>query len=414
MATDGYKIVLYNDGEGLTHGDLNNNQRFLSAMLTDQMLGKLIGNPANTDPQFSSQTVNAPTTWAYALSVGGANPKQGSANNKLLIGAGTIFQKIANSDGNDMTLLPFTFDGTTEFTIANGDATNPRCDMIQMKLELENGDLQSRDFEDGTTHVITTTSVNKQRRVKATLSVKTGTPAASPVYPTPDAGYVPLCVVVVHATWAGATPFSYHDRGATAAVIHDLRMPINVKPFVNHARDFQVEGVRWEYAGITAPSNDYIQCISAAGGYIPAFVQTKGYGRLVGFALAHQGGHTAAATGTNLVRYGSSNDSNYFVCQLKSLLNTTATDKYRKFTFAQLNANLVFNADFGDGGAAPVVQGNGTHYPPIWSNGKRCPEEEFSTAADAPGFFNRLGLEVENSLVGYHISGCTWYFATGI
>jgi len=100
------------------------------------------------DVEFTSQIgTDVSQSWAYALSVGGANMRKGSTNAKILITPGTVLQKIGAAAGNNLTLLPFTFDGTLEVSIANGDAAHPRVDLIQMKLEMVVDDLQARITE---------------------------------------------------------------------------------------------------------------------------------------------------------------------------------------------------------------------------------------------------------------------------
>src|SRR5260221_4402106 len=230
MATDIYKTGLFNDGEGWVHTDSNDAQRFLAARLHDQIFEKLIGNFSGSDPEFGGVNTNTSTAWSYCVDIGSAYPKQGSANNKIKLASGTLFQKLANSDGNEPSLLAYTFDGTDEFTLANGDATNPRVDMLQMKLSYLETDVQSRDFQDATTHVVTTQTMNKKRKVQLALSIKQGTPASSPTYPTPDTGYVPIACVVVGATYSGAAAFKYVDTAGAVAVLHDLRMPLNIVP----------------------------------------------------------------------------------------------------------------------------------------------------------------------------------------
>lgn len=265
VLTDPYKTCNYSDGEGATFGDQNDSQRFLSARLNDQVLEKLIGSPSNLDSEFGSQKgANSATTWAYCLNIGGGNPKQGSANNKIKVGAGTLLQKVGTISGDEASLLSFTFDGTNEFTLSNGDASNPRVDMLQMKLEYVNDDLQSRDFQDATTHVLSTTSMNKKRQVQCTLSIKAGTPGASPVYPTPDSGYVPLACVVVGATYSGAAAFKYIDTAGAVAVLHDLRMPVAIKPYVVNPTGFIASTLGFTDAdSLTLGANNFLDLVGS-------------------------------------------------------------------------------------------------------------------------------------------------------
>lgn len=166
MSTDIYKTVLFNDGEELTYGDLNNLGRFTLARAVDSLLPYLVPQLGTGDPEFTDQlhgdistsetplalTAVHPATiptgpYAYTANPGQGRPHQGSANNKIRITAGTIYQLVAQPDGAEPQFLSFTFDGTTELTIANGDASNPRVDLLQMKLEWVNGGSESRIFD---------------------------------------------------------------------------------------------------------------------------------------------------------------------------------------------------------------------------------------------------------------------------
>ncbi len=235
MSTDNFKRVLFNDGEGVTHGDLNDAQTFLETRLSDQILHSLIGNVSlsATDPEFGGKNgANAPVHLAYCLHGGSAYLRQGSGNAKLQISPGVLMQKTGSMDGSTPTLLAYTFAGTEEVTITNGDASHPRVDLLQMKLELVDADTQSRDFEDATTHVVTTTTPNKKKRVQCTLSVKQGVAGVSPTYPDPDSGYVCIAGVVVGTLYVAAAGLNFgNDATGAVAVVHDQRMPLNVQAY---------------------------------------------------------------------------------------------------------------------------------------------------------------------------------------
>lgn len=231
MTTDLFAGTAQSDGEGITFGDMNDAPRFGMARLFDQLIENLIGDFSLTgalDPAASgARGANAPTHLAYALHGGSAYLRLGGANNRVQIAPGVLFQKIGNQSGAEPTLIPYSFVGTEEVSITAGDATNPRVDLVQMKLEWVAADSQTRDFQDAVTGAYTTTATNKKRRVQCTLSVKVGTPAATPVYPDPDAGFVAVAGVLVMQTYAIGTALRFNwEAGAGTATVHDQRMPI--------------------------------------------------------------------------------------------------------------------------------------------------------------------------------------------
>jgi hypothetical protein len=278
---DNYKQMLQSDGEAIVAGDMNDAQRFLSARLLDQILSafapSVIVGGASLDPEFTGQLgadmLSGP--YSYALNPGGAYPRQGTANNKVQIAPGTLLQKTGNSNGNEETLLAYTFAGTEEVTIADGDVANPRVDIIQMKLELVEGDNQLRDFEDAITDAPSTAGTNKKRRVQCTLSVKQGAAAASPTYPAPDAGYVVIAGVVVGTSYVGAAGLKFEDTAGAVAVLHDQRMPLRVRPHGVHPQMFHF------YSGFTAPNRSYVQKSDVSGNSLWMPLMTGQCGRLV-------------------------------------------------------------------------------------------------------------------------------------
>lgn len=384
MATeDLYKGVNYNDGEDILYGDLNDGQRFLGARVFDQLIGKLIGQVTGADPEsVAAQGADPSTAWAYAIHISGGMLRQGSTNAKIKIGAGTLLQKIANSDGNEAQLLAYTFDGTTEVTISNGHATLNRVDMIQMALSYVTDDSQSRDFQDAVTGANSSQPLNKKRRVQCTVSVKSGTAAANPTYPTPDAGYVPIGCVIVPATLvATAQAFEYLDRalhGAAAAVIHDLRMPIVCKPNFIPAMNGLGKSANWTPSA--DPSNPNI-INAATTGTSPTnalyYYCTARKGRLLGVSMASiNGTHSANKARLALVdTSATANNLSYIVD-----ISTTAAggiegtgglnvDTYNTAVLADIEKLAItgglYQADF-------TVTGNGTHAPPTWTNGLRA------------------------------------------
>jgi hypothetical protein len=232
MATDLYRDKLYNDGEGLTHGELNDTRAWMLARMADQLLEHQAGILGS---------VNDPSMWGqngadtdlqsliYTLTGGEAVIKQGTTATRVSTIGGTIFQKVASAAGTAPTFLPYTF-APDEFdlVIGAGDATNPRIDIVQVRLQLVDGGSESRDFKDAITGALTSTATNKTRRVDATVSIKAGTPAATPTYPAPDAGYAVLGAIRVPATWTTGT--TADGTGSASAGLRQCSVPLRIEP----------------------------------------------------------------------------------------------------------------------------------------------------------------------------------------
>jgi hypothetical protein len=228
MANDLFKAVLINDGQGVTDSDLTNISKFNLSRLAEQMFERMAGTlaVASKDPEYYG-TNTALTSLIYTLTGGDAVIKQGSSNTKVTLTPGTIFQKLASTDGNEAQFIPYTVGASdVDLTIGAGGA-NPRIDILQVKLEWESGNSASRDFEDATTGAKTTQTTNTHRRVKATFSIKAGTTAATPVYPTPDAGYAVIAAIRVPAGWASG--IGIDAAGFTSAILRQCSIPLGIE-----------------------------------------------------------------------------------------------------------------------------------------------------------------------------------------
>lgn len=384
------KKVLFNDGEGLFHGDLNNLQNQIYRQLFDNLLFGMIPNVASDNP---TTPTSESTYWAsgqdlaqtlsnsygkdlvFTTSPGGGYfaPDTVTAR-KINSVPGTIICPIDNpsSPASDFIMVPFQMGytvGAINFTLAIGDATNPRIDLIEVKLEWESGNPTSVDFQDATTHVVTTTTVNKDRRIKATFQVKQGTPAAIPSYPTPSAGFRAMSAFFI--------PALFNSTIGTASQTRDLRWPLGRIGVYDVFAQQMLQtsgGTQWvlNNYGMNAPAG-------ANPIWLPCPI-TDPKARLIGIGLvgndnanpgsttivnaftpdANSGGATVASGGTSLFTPN------------QDLLATGATGAY-----SQINALKMMDQISGVSGH--VGHGSGTYVgdraantyvgTPIWMNG---------------------------------------------
>lgn len=141
---DTYSVVLFSDGEEVTPDDLISSQTQLNTYLTDQILESLCPREFTSDPVFNDSDFwgirgDESRQIAHCVTPGAAHIRRGSGNSKISLGRGALLQKVANQDGAKSTFIPFTFGNNTTdapdlWTIANGDPSNPRIDLLQMAL----------------------------------------------------------------------------------------------------------------------------------------------------------------------------------------------------------------------------------------------------------------------------------------
>jgi hypothetical protein len=304
----------------------------------------------------------APTDYIYALApcAGQAFLRQGSTNAKLQIAPGILMQL----RGGD--LYAYRFDGTTEYTIANGDATNPRVDILQMKITCAVGDANP------------TVDVN----------VKQGTPAASPTYPAPDTGYCVIAGVVVGATYAGASGFKFDDTAGAVAVVHDQRMPLGVTPVRTMPTDFEfASGTDFSLVG----SSSLVQAVSGTAHpmTIPVCAGTW-LGRVLGHEVAlYDSGNV---TSHYVKRTFSDTGGGSGVTIANANLNSGYANGGGSSTFAVRPASFVNVQANHTPAAGPTVQANANGMgPPLWTNGRRAAGPRSTTF---PANFESLALAV--------------------
>lgn len=416
MAIDDFKTVNWTAGQEVRAQDLSDSQKFLSAMLSDQIMAKLTaGDIESSQPHDPGAIADGggQTGVCHALTVAGGQPRRGSANNKIKITAGTVFVRTSGGEtGNDRTFLPWTFDGTDELTIANGHATQFRWDLIQLKLELANTDPQSRVFANptvaasldletvsagftvvvastipgsdsnsirvraqpwigpgvqitevgrdvtiayvsgvstvqnvvdaitadatlivvvdysavstvladpghtfiynslvgGLDTVILSNTLNMKHRVQATLNVKQGATFTTPgTYPgTPDSGFVAVGAVLVPPAWAAAKAPSYWMEEQFASVqllpiLHDLRLPMNVREYTVEACDMFRDSSWWINDGRWGDVSEQVKSNTGSVVDDSAILVARcpvTVGRLVGITVVAGGGSSGGTATT--------------------------------------------------------------------------------------------------------------------
>lgn len=421
MSTDAYRDLLFNDGEGITHADLNNARAFLGARVFDQLIEHEAGAAAviGTDPDLWSvqgeDTVL--TSLVYTLTGGDGVLKVGSAATKIGTYGGTIFQKIANADGEEANFIPFTMGaGEFDLTIGAGDATNPRIDIVQVKLEYVEGGSESRDFKDAVTGALSTTTPNKTRRAQATFSLKAGTPAATPTYPAPDAGYAVLGAVRVPATWTTGVEPDYTYAGGTTAKIRQCSIPLKTHSVTVMGSEMDTEG-----AGGAGTPNKFAGFIYADGGDLTnvfCWCPIGGPGtRIVGITLHGNfpsgggGNNTAVLRNYTLANGGGSfSIAAIYDATLTSVLITNENAVWRS-RFAHLGMIADAMTDSNPSAAnGPVGDG-------VWVGGSRSGpayapiKKHAGSSAGDQGWLNRaalvLGIEADGYLVAvtFHLAG---------
>lgn len=236
----GRKEVLWNPGENVGNLDLGNMQRFARAVIEDWMFGSIGGFTGTGDAGAAGVDrrgmlichgdAGAPAPGAGAMTVTNlAGPiGQWMTGPTFPLGAGGSVadpNALPASWGGDPYLLVYWLSkGEIAITHAVGDATNPRWDLVCVKLDTITNDpadnevrIQKQDV--GGVFVISENpALPKRRKVRCTPLLIAGAPAGSPAMPAVPAGYVPLYAVKIPATFNAVIPVD--------SSFYDLRMPL--------------------------------------------------------------------------------------------------------------------------------------------------------------------------------------------
>ena len=252
------KEVLYNDGEYIDFNDANAAQRYLRSIaadiglapatrVTDNLLG--VGGFTHAD-----QVIFPSLNYAYSRYASGA-PRPGGSARQITNLEGPLMQYTLGTgpDGTNPALLTYWAAADELLTTLDIGDADPRIDLICIKIDHVNGDSQTRDFKDATTGVISSQTFNKQRQTRLQVAVAKGTPAGSPTYPAPPAGYVPWCSVFV--------PAGYNSTYVTTTHLRDFRVPLGWKTRRVYAHEV-ADGTGWTKNGGASG----IRSISAGSG----------------------------------------------------------------------------------------------------------------------------------------------------
>ena len=285
-----FKECLFNDGEGLDFGDLNNASRYLRSQFLDTlaMWAKVGLFDALPNP-----------TYCWAAGNGGA-PVAGGG---LALGnnSGVIFQAgVGVADGTDPKFLAYYLAANEiQTTFAAADPTNSRIDLVAIKLDYVSDADVTKDFKDAVTSVVTSQTMHTSRSVRVQTAVVAGTPSASPLMPLAPAGYVPWAALLIPA---GAT-------SALATNVYDHRMPVGLKSYdiIGNQMSPDVSGGvdRWALTSFGGRNSDAINALTTQA------IAPASWGRIVAVGLSSDNGNHSAQTAklwqVNLVNGGNLN-----------------------------------------------------------------------------------------------------------
>lgn len=214
---DNLPQVHFNDGEGVDEEDFNRVQSLLGQKVSQRAtrLGTLgnvfgMGHTTGRGGDFSQSELRSvsasrlltpdPATHIYTDFTVSAGGDFSVAYGPQLLIQGTS----ASTPGTEPTGFPglngtpvsyALDDDEIAFTAKARPAVNPRFDSINVRLGFQVTATESRDHEDAGTRALTTTTPNKDQAGLLEQEYQQGAESATPVYPTPTAGYARLMTI---------------------------------------------------------------------------------------------------------------------------------------------------------------------------------------------------------------------------
>lgn len=218
MSNTSNRIVIIGDGEGADHTDMNRLSIWQDILANDYKFAML----TRTDPDVATPWQESTFTKKLHRFHNAGCAYAGPSNRQIKSKRGLIAKWIAAPDGSEPKLLCYFLDeDEIDLTSPTADATNPRYDVVAVKLEWEDVS-ETRDYEDAGTHAITSTSQVTHKRVKMTARIVAGTPAASPTRPAIASDEAYYAVYKIPATFN--TTLSLDPSGTNEFV--DYTFPI--------------------------------------------------------------------------------------------------------------------------------------------------------------------------------------------
>lgn len=215
------KTLLFNDGEGAEPADFNLMQKMMHSFLLDGVIQGMARDVEFNGPLLMQLT--------HPWVIGNAAAPYATATTRESTNlAGVIYQRKGSGDpdGEEPEVLAYYVEDDEYGQVHAVASVNPRWDTVSVLLEQEGADAadqETRDFKDGTTGALSTTTPVKRNKVKATFTTTQGAEAPSPTLPAPPGGHVRLASFLVSPGMGAFDPLI--DE------IYDHRMPLGNQTF---------------------------------------------------------------------------------------------------------------------------------------------------------------------------------------
>lgn len=209
-----HESILWHPSEVLTDIDLNYAQRLRDRRILDGLFQDLLMSSDQLRPIRSALAVQA----------------QAAPDMSVLVMAGSVlWRQTADPGSPDAQILLHRLPGDLAVAIDAADATNPRIDIISVKIAIDaedvggvGPDVESRVIKVDDVPTFSANALDKRRRTLLTVTYTPGVPAASPVAPSPPAGEVVIAEIAVAAAASSIANSDITDLRNAGQVIRKI------------------------------------------------------------------------------------------------------------------------------------------------------------------------------------------------
>lgn len=372
MGLNSHETARFNDGEGLTHGDLNNiivgaTQRAWDIPGYADLIPQAAVHAAqNYDGVFDSGVDISTTVFCK----GGGPGLFATGGFDLNVGAGIFGVFAANTPPTvlDTKMRWTTMSPGVALTFTAAPSGQKRYDVVTLGVVDGTGGSETRDFKDATTGALSSTSVSKRNQLVGTLGIFNGTAGVTPSVPNPSGLRVVALVLVndtaIETVWDCTQPFG--------PAITAMSIP---------GRDFmQVDG--WTEGAYGSIS---VSALSRTCVLFPPMLAGDPSAKVIGVELKTtlSTGFTAELVAHN---YGY---STYTSLDTITSLITSGTEQTSKIDVRGYPSNV------------SAVRG------PYWASGDRVKRGQLNSAGRS------IGIRLTSNSAGGTVYWVKWYFAKG-
>lgn len=371
------QTILFNDGEGLTHGDLNSIVQGATQRAWEWPgYADLFGHAQIASTIYATSFDSGTDLYRNVYCRGGG-PEMSFSGLTLNISAGFIgvYTDVAPPVNLTPKMAWAYVTGLASVVLSAAPSGQKRFDAITLTMTESSGTPEGRDFKDGVTGALSTTNPNKRKSLTGTLAVTSGSPAVFSLGVTPTTPVTTTYVIAL--VLVGDTAIE---------AVYDCTQPFGR-----------------QHALLSIPDKDSI--VSTGSNWAPgaegAMLGTIASGKLFVFPPGLRGDCTAKLMGLEL-KYNLAAGAVVELVAVEPTNIAGATTLRAIQSLLTLGSATTTRLDFR---GYPIFQGGGDRFHTYWAHGENIKRGSLSNWGKS------LALKITNNGTSDSVSWVRWLFA---